>query len=332
MASSAALALAKLSPGPFGTRGVVDADEQGQPTGLLHEDAAWHAWNCAPEPDESQRPAFVAAALSSLAKLGYAEVHDLHSQPWLGRVLRQLESAGQLACDVWLYPNVNDLDAVASDSANFESSRIRLAGGKLFADGTLSSRTAHMIHRYVDPLPDAPRGRCMVSPMQIDQAIAKCDSLGLALATHAIGDGAVRDVLDAIERVAPKSRGFRIEHAELIDRADVPRFVELGVTCSVQPCHLLSDIEALNRSLCHRLPRVLPLRELIDSGLIPGHMGLDGRAGIVFGSDVPIVRADPGDSIQAAVHRRRFGAPMEEAVAIKQAISEDEAWACFALN
>jgi predicted amidohydrolase YtcJ len=72
----------------------------------------------------------------------------------------------------------------------------------------------------------------------------------------------------------------------------------------------------------HRLDRVLPVRELLATGLVPG-------AGIVFGSDVPIVRADPTDSIQAAVHRRRANTPPEQAVSSEQAISESTAWACF---
>jgi predicted amidohydrolase YtcJ len=115
---------------------------------------------------------------------------------------------------------------------------------------------------------------------------------------------------------------LRIEHSELVDAADVPRFAALGVIASVQPCHLLTDIDVLRRQLPHRLDRVLPLRELIDAGCEPGR-------GLIFGSDAPIVRPHPEDSIQAAVHRRRAGMRPDEAVAFGQAISEAEAWACF---
>ncbi|MEL7484376.1 MAG: amidohydrolase family protein, partial [Planctomycetota bacterium] len=134
-----------------------------------------------------------------------------------------------------------------------------------------------------------------------------------------LGDGAVCAVLDAVERVRPPRWMVRIEHAEVIDAADVPRFAELGVIASVQPCHLLVDIEALGRALPDRVDRVLPLRELIDSGLEPGQT-------LLFGSDAPIVRPDPEDSIRAAVHRSR---PDSVAIAPDQAISESEAWSCF---
>lgn len=157
----------------------------------------------------------------------------------------------------------------------------------------------------------------------IAEAIRAADRLGVPIAAHAIGDAAVRAVLDALEQVRPAARGHRIEHAELIDHADIPRIVrlrdELGLTISVQPCHLLTDIEALERALPDRLGRVLPLRELLDAGLMPGR-------DLLFGSDVPIVRPHPQDSLRAAIHRSREDSA---AIAPEQAISEQEAWACF---
>ena len=331
--NSAAMQAGGLKPGvAVPPNGVVEVDATtGAATGMLYEQAAYAAWNAAPEPTAADRVEHVRSGARALAAMGFVEVHDLHSQSWLMETLAELDRAGELPVAVWLYPPAAELPALAPLWRSLETpgGRVRLAGGKVFADGTLNSRTAHMIHRYVDPLADAPRGRCMISPAGLDEHYRAADALGLPLAVHAIGDGAVRMVLDCIERVKPGAKGQRIEHCELIDRCDVPRFAAMGVTCSVQPCHLLSDIEALNRSVIHRLARVLPLRELLESGLAPGHIGTDGRAGLVFGSDVPIVRANPEDSIQAAVKRRRAGAPIEDAIAFPQALSEAEAWACF---
>jgi predicted amidohydrolase YtcJ len=180
-----------------------------------------------------------------------------------------------------------------------------------------------MLHDFADPLPDLPRGKALLSVEQIATALSRCADHGLLLAAHAIGDGAVRACLDAAERTG-LGRHLRIEHAEIVDAADVPRFAALGVTLSVQPCHLLADIEALRRSLPHRLDRVLPLRDVIKSGLIPGQT-------LLFGSDAPVVGADPRDSIQAATQRRRASMAVDEAIAPDQAIGEREAWACFGL-
>lgn len=324
LANSAALAAANLSAGQrINTNGRVDADAHGRHTGLLHEDAAYACWNAAPEPTLAQRTAHVAHAINHLIALGYNEVHDLHSQPWLPDALHHLAARDELNITVWMYPPFDRIELEAA--RHRPHPRIHLAGGKLFADGTINSRTALMLDPYADPLSDAPCGRAMHTPREIESAIARCDALGLHIAVHAIGDGTVRMVLDAFETVKPRTPGSRIEHAELIHPSDIPRFANLGITCSVQPCHLLADIEALRRLLPHALDRVLPLRSLINSGLTPGAM----TRGLVFGSDVPIVPADPNDSIQAAVHRRRADTPLNAAINPDEAIDQETAWSCF---
>ena len=333
---------------PVPPKGVVCVDADGAATGLLLEHAAYKVWEAAPEPTRDEVRAHVLAGLTALKALGYTEVHDMHSQEWLGPVIAGLERAGELPVDrVLLYPNVTKLEGAHALRARWESERVRLAGGKLFVDGTLNSRTALMLSPYQEPLEGLPLGQMMATPAEVSQALEVTASLGLHLAAHAIGDGAVRMVLDEWERhqgtkgsrdqarssiprsLGPSSPSLRIEHCELIDEQDVPRFAKLNVVCSVQPCHLLTDIDVLTRQLPHRLDRVLPLRELIDSGCTPA--GADGSGLLWFGSDVPIVRAEPQDSIQAAVWRRREGMADTEAIAPAQAITESEARACFGI-
>lgn len=292
----------------------------GTMTGVLLEDAAGLVWSRIEPPSGEARRRVLRRAMEDLAAKGCVEVHDLKSQPWLGRELAAMDDEQPLPLRVRLFPLVEHLAEVAADRKAFERERIALAGGKLFTDGTLNSRTAWMLHPYADAPPEHPTGLKMATEREIEAAVAACDALGLPLATHAIGDGSVRAVLDAIERVKPATTGFRIEHAELVDRADIPRFAQLGVVCSPQPCHLLTDIEVLERFLPHRLDRVLPLRELLDSGLAAGQ-------GLIFGSDTPIVRPDPADSILAATARGRGDG---HTIAPEQAIGVDEAWACFA--
>ena len=320
-ANSAMLALAGIdhtTPNPPG--GIIQRSPDGKPTGAVYESAALLVWNAAPEPPAEHRPRILAAALEALGR--FREIHDLKAQPWLGPVLSTVLRSCTRETSVVLFPLVEDLDETLATRREWESDQLRLGGAKIFVDGTLNSRTAWMLHPFADGRPDHPRGTPMMSPQQIEDAVRRCDAAGLPLAAHAIGDGAVRAVLDAIETVRPKTPGFRIEHAEIIDEADVPRFAQLGVIASVQPCHLLTDIEALRTALPHRLDRVLPLRELIDAGCVPG-------ISLIFGSDVPIVRSDPEDSILAATARRRAKMPATEAVAPQHAISEAEAWRCF---
>jgi predicted amidohydrolase YtcJ len=331
IANSAALAAASLRAGQaVPPAGVVCTDPHtGHPNGLLLEHAAYRAWESAPEPSMSEWIEHLHTALKALASLGFTTVHDLHSQDWLGSALASLERQGRLPMrEILLYPPVARLAALHADRDRWQSPRLRLAGGKLFADGTLNSRTALMLAPYREPLPDHPRGRAMSTPRELDDAIRLTESLGLHLAVHAIGDGAVRTVLDAFERTAtprPSAGRHRLEHAELIDEADIPRFAALGIVCSVQPCHLLTDIEVLTRQLPHRLHRVLPLRDLIQSGCTP--RGEDSL--LWFGSDVPIVRPDPADSLHAAIHRRRADMPESAAIAWNQRLTESEARAAL---
>jgi hypothetical protein len=298
------------------------------PNGLLLESAAMKVWHAAPEPTRAETRGHILAAVRHLASLGFVEVHDLLSPAALGPVLAELDDAGELPVSVWLYAPLAEVGEQHAAAQTWQRPRVRFAGAKCFADGTLNSRTAWMLAPYRDPLPGLPRGKALMSSADLAAAMERTHALGIGLAIHAIGDGAVRAVLDAWEATpgrhhVPKGNAvpaLRIEHCELVDAADVPRFAELGVVASVQPCHLLADIEVLTRELPHRLDRVLPLRDMIDAGCEPGR-------GLWFGSDVPIVRADPRDSILAATRRGRPGESV--IIAPEQAISEADAWASF---
>lgn len=356
MANGSALragGIGDATPDPSG--GVIDRDSAGRATGLVLETAAWALWSRAPEPSLDQRLAHVEAALEDFAGLGFVEVHDMLAQAWLGPMLSDLHDRGRLPVHVWLYEPMEHVMASGRRERPWERTAkpgrgmgagfggVRFAGGKIFIDGTLNSRTAWMLTPYRDPQPGLPTGKIVTDPAGIDSALRACASLGVGLAAHAIGDAAVRAALDVFEAARDRTPNpdsnaggyirsaagsvvplLRIEHAEVVDSADVPRFADLGVVASVQPCHLLADVEALRRYLPHRLDRVLPLR-----GLLSHARGAAERL-LWLGSDAPIVRPDPSDSVLAATARRRAGAAVEEAIAWEERITEQEAWACFA--
>lgn len=321
-ANSAALAKAGIrreTPDPDG--GIIVRDSSGEPTGLLLEAAAFSAWALAPEPAPAKRADLIARAVDHLAGLGFVEVHDLFSPPWLGRVLADLRTQGRCVLRVGLFVPLDDVESAAQSRSEWENEGLRLLGGKVFTDGTLNSRTAWMLEPYLDAPAGLEHGKPLMNADQVAGAVNRCAALGLGLAMHAIGDGAVRACLDGVARSGRAGRSaIRIEHCELIDERDVPRFAELGVIASVQPCHLLADVEALRAGVGDRLHRVMPWRDLLRAGLVPGET-------LLFGSDVPVVSADPNDSIRAATRRSRPGDA--EAIAPEQSISESEAWRCF---
>ncbi|MGV6813880.1 MAG: amidohydrolase family protein, partial [Phycisphaerales bacterium] len=322
VASSSALRSAGIDGDTAIESGRVDLDADGTPSGLLIEHAALEMWSSVPEPGVHDRHDLIRSACLHLEAMGFVEMHELKTQPWVGQVLSDLYSAGEISLRSVLFPLMKHLRETIVASSDWNERAVTLGGGKIFVDGTFNSRTAWMLEPFADGNPEYPCGTAMMKPQQIDRMLGICKEHDLPLAAHAIGDGAVRAMLDAIERTDCAHAGCRIEHAELIDARDVPRFKELGVIASLQPCHLLPDIEALERAVPGRLDRVFPIRELIESGLEPG-------VDLIFGSDVPIVRANPEDSIQAAVHRRRVGMDESRAINIDQRLDEETAWACF---
>ncbi|HLP83033.1 MAG TPA: amidohydrolase family protein [Phycisphaerales bacterium] len=319
--------------------GVVVRDKQGSPTGVLLEAACRIVREAMPQPTPVEQREITIAALRDFASHGFVEVHDLLAPDWLGSQLAALHDEGLLQQlgirRVCIYPLVEDLPRHAAASATWQrGDTVILAGGKVFVDGTLNSRTAWMLEPFRNPLPDHPCGTPLMSVDQIATAMRICEQHNVGFAAHAIGDAAVRAVLDAAQRISrpaaditnPRS-AVRIEHCELTHPRDIPRFAQLGVIASVQPCHLLYDIEVLERELADRLDRVLPMRDWIATGLVPGKS-------LVFGSDAPIVRPHPRDSIIAAVHRRRTsdapgGPPTQNPIATAQALSESAAWQAF---
>lgn len=120
----------------------------------------------------------------------------------------------------------------------------------------------------------------------------------------------------------PPVPALRIEHAQFIHPEDVTEFPKRGIVTSMQPCHLLPDIEALRRLTPHAIARVFPLRDLIDAA---HRHGVDPAALIWLGSDAPVVPPRPADNLQAATQRRRAGMAATEAIAPEQAIDEEQA-------
>jgi len=326
--STAALRAAGITRGtPDPANGIIHRDTAGNPTGVLLEAAYHMIVNALPEPTDDQYADRIRRAQRDLVARGFVEVHDMLASARLAAALDALDRAGELELSVTLYAVPDRFaDLCAWFTRHAPSERIRFGGMKLFTDGTLNSRTAAMLHPYTDPIAGHPRGTLRYTPTQLDGFFRRAAVERFEIATHAIGDAAVRAVLDAYDRVPARDRcGLRIEHAEFIDEADAPRFARLGVVASIQPCHLLTDIEAIQRFQPARAHRAFPIRELVDLACTSGH---DPRELIRFGSDAPIVPPDPTDNIQAATKRTRAAGCGTSAsvIAPDQAIDETLAW------
>jgi predicted amidohydrolase YtcJ len=206
-------------------------------------------------------------------------------------------------------------DTVAAEGRGDAVLRIGLL--KAFVDGSLGSHTA----AFHEPFTDVPTdtGLIVTPPEVLYERVAAADSAGLHVAVHAIGDRAIGLQLDIFERVArehgARDRRFRIEHAQHIAPADIPRFAALGVIASMQPYHAIDDGRWAERVIGpERIKTTYAFRALLDA-----------NARVAFGSDWFVAPPTPLEGIYAAVTRRTLDDANPRGWVPAQKISVDEA-------
>jgi predicted amidohydrolase YtcJ len=189
--------------------------------------------------------------------------------------------------------------------------RLTMGPLKIISDGSLNTRTAWCCEPYADgALLAQPAGAANLSAGELVALLSRAHMSGLEVATHAIGDAAVGAALDAY--AATGARGS-IEHAQLVERADVRRLAELDLRASVQPGHLLDDRDLTELIWPGRSERSFAFRWMLDDGVR-----------LCFGSDAPVSPLDPWLAMAAAVHRSADDRPAwhpEQALTPREALA-----------
>jgi predicted amidohydrolase YtcJ len=289
--------------------GVVERDANGEPTGVLLEEAAWRfKERYLTIPDEEYLDAMRDGVKLAHAR-GVTCVHD--KDGWLGAagLWQRLDEYGGLMLRVWQSVPHEALQSLKELTlrGGIGSPMLRVGYLKVFMDGTLGSQTARMLDGS---------GVEITSREQFEEYIREGARAGFPIAVHAIGDLANREALDAFEatREAWQPLGLRqrIEHAQLLAPEDVPRFAELGIAASVQFSHAPSDRDLADRFWGGLGSEPYAFRSLLDSGAV-----------LVNGSDAPIEELDPLLGIRAGVARtldeRKAWHP-EQALTVEQAL------------
>lgn len=317
--SSAALRLAGISrDGPETEGGHIERDETGEPTGLLFENAIDLVHRLRPELTPERARGALLAAVGHAHSLGVVGCHNCEG-PDVLRALCDLARNDELRLRVTqhipeaLLEQLSDLGAAPGLGGDW----LRLGSLKVFADGSLGARTAAMLEPYRDT---GGTGILERDATAIAELARRASVAGMGLAVHAIGDRAVREVLDGLETLADLSGGVRrvqrIEHAQHVQQDDVARFAELGIVASVQPVHLRSDMAIVERTLSDRRERAFPYGSLRRAG-----------ATLCLGSDAPVETLDPLHGLRAAVHRRDWdGQPVggwlpDERLSVRDAVA-----------
>lgn len=235
------------------------------------------------------------------AAKGITSMHNMDGNRHLLELLSKVEAEGGLTARVSVPFHLtremalSELDRASAMTADF-TGKITCGRVKIFVDGVIESGTAAMLEVYADK--PGLRGDPIFDAASFAKAAIEIDRRGLQIAVHAIGDAAVRITLDGYE-AAQKANGkrdsrHRIEHIEMIDPADIPRFADLGVIASFQPLHAPQGESPTTRSIGpKRAQTAYAWRALAESGAV-----------VAFSSDWPIVPVDPLLGIQTALTRQ----------------------------
>jgi predicted amidohydrolase YtcJ len=297
------------------TGGRVERGAGGKPTGLLIDAA--RTLVTVPPATAAKDDQALAKAQSILLGYGVTSVGAMSVSASDWAAFRRAGQAGKLNVRFMTYALEGPLPAVPHPTGWLYRDHLRMGGVKLFADGALGSRGAWLKEPYADK-PDT-RGLQFHSDAELLALARRAAAAGFQVATHAIGDAANAQVISTYEQLTkefPGDRRWRIEHAQIVDPADIPRLKPAGIVASMQPTHQTSDrLMAEARLGPDRLAGAYAWQTITRTG-VP----------LAFGSDFPVESPNPFPGLAAAISRQGMdGQPAggwrpQERVSLGQAI------------
>jgi len=339
VANSAAFTLAgidKSTPNPFG--GEISKDKKsGEPNGMLLDAAQGLVRRKVPATTRADDERAVILGVKRDIELGWTQVQDAGGGYQDVAIFKKLYASGEIKLRIYkaVYgpgPSANKLISEGPIIGEFQN-RMTVRTIKVVSDGALGSRGAALLAPYSDA-PDT-AGFLTVKADELRPMLIEAARKGIQVETHAIGDKANRFILDEYETalnavpVAERKIAdprWRVEHAQIVNPLDIPRFMKLGIIPSMQPSHAIGDLFfAPSRLGMERLKGAYAWQSFIKSGVVvPG------------GSDAPVERGEPMIEFYAAVARKdqkgfsAEGWHPEEAVTREQALKMFTAWPAYA--
>ncbi|HKW67629.1 MAG TPA: amidohydrolase [Terriglobales bacterium] len=302
--NSKVLALAKISRDtrdPEG--GQILRNAAGEPTGMLVDNAQELIRAVIPRPSHADVERQIRAALQQFTRWGLTSVQDAAVDLDTIAIYKNLLQRGELPVRVYVMAEGEQARKhylATGPELDLGDGMLAVRSFKLFADGALGSRGAELTEPYADA--HGEHGLELIKDADLDRIIRAARQKGFQVNTHAIGDRAVRRVLDAYQRAGVTAQErFRVEHASMISDKDLPRFVQLGVIASIQPVFVGEYSRwAEDRVGPSRVHWVLRTRDLLKAGAL-----------VAAGTDYPASDSgSPIDNLYCAVTRRGAdGAP-----------------------
>jgi predicted amidohydrolase YtcJ len=304
-----AAGITKASPDP--ANGRVERDAAGEPTGVLQEAAMDLVRKVIPQPAVAEQAEDLVAAMREMNRLGITAYEDALVRPDLVPAYLALgrRQALGMRINLCLYfdPAVDDDEQIRrfiAQRAEFAGTAVRARCVKIVLDGAYGSHTVALLEPYSDEPEKFGTGRLFVAPDRLKKVVTRLDAEGFQVHVHAIGDGAVRNALDAFAEArranGPRDARHTIAHLGLIDAADLPRFRQLGVIANMSPLWSRGDpwetVFAPKLFGPARSGRLYPTRSLLDAGAV-----------LVWGSDWPVTDVAPLAGLETAVTHRYPG-------------------------
>ena len=288
--------------------GIIVRDEHGLATGELREGDAMDAvFRLIPIPDANRKRELLKLAIHEFNKTGITSVHNMNGDMEEMMTYAALEDAGEMNLRVYVpyhvKPEAKEEDLrEAAEMAGMHMDYVRGGAAKFFMDGVWESYTAFNVHPYADN-PDIGIVAPIFSLEHFVRMASICDRMGMQIAVHCCGDGAVRQTLDGYEHIrtmnGARDSRHRIEHIEVCQPEDMPRFRELGVIASMQTSHAPfsreDDLVWTSRTGPERWHLAFPWRSLKNAG---AHLSL--------GSDWTVAPFDPMYNINFALNRKKY--------------------------
>jgi predicted amidohydrolase YtcJ len=296
----AAAAITRTSTDPPG--GQIVRSRTGDPTGVLVDRAEELVTSRIPSVSAAQLEEQALLADASARRLGLTMVHDAGTSAAIVDLYKRLIDGGRLKTRLYVMLNGSLRDLAPAFSAgpltDYAGGRMAVRAIKIQADGALGSRGAALFDPYADD-PNT-RGLLITPPEEVSALTLAASRAGFQTAIHAIGDRANRQVLDVFEQVQRQVPGarelrMRVEHAQILDAAEIPRFARLGVIASMQPTHATSDMPWVPARIGEQrmTEGAYVWRQLLASG-----------ARIAAGSDFPVEDPNPMLGFYAAITRQ----------------------------
>jgi hypothetical protein len=334
VANSAALALAKIdksTPNPFG--GEILKDKQtGEPTGMLTDSAQELVRKEIPKPSPAEREQALLTGINREIALGWCEIQNAGSHKEDIDLIKKayFDAKARIRFVNCVYGPGEDARHFLNEGAIIDGFDHHFTQRtiKVVFDGALGSRGAALLKPYSD----APEtsGYFTEKPEELRPMFEEALRRGIQVETHSIGDRANRTILDlyeaAFKGVPPDQRPikeprWRVEHAQIVDPADLPRFAKLGVIPSMQPSHAISDLFFAPKRLgMDRLAGAYAWQSFLKSGAI-----------ICGGSDAPVERGEPMIEFYAAVARKSIKGESGEGWHPEQKVSREQALKMFTI-